>query len=193
MSMVRIISQMRSGDFLLLVLQFFVVPSLHGQEDKDLSTHDHESKGSHHNISLMISHTHIPKGVNGINRDEALIIPSWGLNYDFHLNEKWAIGWHNDMEISTYMIEESDGDVYERERPIITAIVGIFKPGKKVGLLAGVGREFEKHRNFWVFRAGVEVEIEINESWELIPSFIYDQKEAVYYSWAIGLAVARRF
>jgi hypothetical protein len=193
MSMVRIISQMRSGDFLLLVLQFFVVPSLHGQEDEDVPAHDHGTKGSHHSISLMIGHTHIPKGVNGINRDEALIIPSWGLNYDFHLNEKWAIGWHNDMEISTYVIEEADGDVYERERPIITAIVGIFKPGKKVGLLAGFGREFEKHRNFWVFRAGVEVEIEINESWELIPSFIYDQKEAVYYSWAIGLAVARRF
>jgi hypothetical protein len=54
MSMVRIISQMRSGDFLLLVLQFFVVPSLHGQEDEDVPAHDHGTKGSHHSISLMI-------------------------------------------------------------------------------------------------------------------------------------------
>jgi hypothetical protein len=193
MSVVRILSMMRLGGFFLLILQFLFVTFLYGQEHEDVSIHDHETKGSYHSISLMIGHTHIPKGVNGINRDEALIIPSWGMNYDFHFSEKWAIGWHNDMEISTYAIEESDGDVYERERPIITSIVGIFKPGKKVALLAGVGREFEKHRNFWVFRAGVEIGIEINESWELIPSFTYDQKEAVYYSWAVGLAVAKRF
>ena len=80
------------------------------------------------------------------------------------------------MEISTYIVNEGQVSEIERERPLISTLVGIFKPGKTVGFLVGIGREFEKHQNFWVFRGGIELEYEINEYWDISPSLIYDLK-----------------
>ena len=177
------------SSFLFLVLiQFYWYPSFCQHADEE---HIENEEVSKHRISIMIGHTHVPKGVPS-SGDGPLIIPSWGLNYSFLINEKWAIGWHNDMEISTYIVDEGHGSEIERERPLITSLVGVFKPGKTVGFLAGIGREFEKHQNFWVFRAGIELEFEINESWDISPSLIYDLKESVYDSWSIGLTVGRR-
>jgi len=177
------------------LLQILIVSTLHGQDHEEVTPHEHENESEHsrHSISIMIGHTHIPKGFKGANNNEALIVPSWGLNYVFHINEKWAIGWLNDVEIATYVIQEEDGNIVERERPVITSLVGIFRPIKYIGLLAGFGREFEKHHSYWIFRTGVEMEFELNESWAIIPSLTYDLKEAIYDSWAIGLAVAKRF
>jgi hypothetical protein len=50
-----------------------------------------------HKISLMIGHTLVPKGKVSTADGGPLIIPSWSLYYSYLINEKWAIGWHNDM------------------------------------------------------------------------------------------------
>lgn len=186
---------MKSGVFILATLQILIITSLCAQDHEEVIIHEHESESndSFHSISLIIGHTHIPKGFDRADNNMALIVPSWGLNYVFHFNEKWAIGWLNDMEIATYMVQKSEGDEIVRERPIITSLVGIFKPNKHIGLLAGFGREFEKHQNFWVLRIGIEIEIEINESWAMLPALTYDVKEEIYDSWTVGLAVAKRF
>ena len=185
----------KSRVFFYTLLQVLIVSTLHGQDHEEVATHEHENESEHsrHSISIMIGHTHIPKGFHGAENSEALVVPSWGLNYVFHFNEKWAIGWLNDVEIATYVIQEPDGDIIKRERPVITSLVGIFRPNKYIGLLAGFGREFEKHHSYWIFRTGVEMEFEINESWAILPSLTYDLKEEIYDSWAIGLAVAKRF
>jgi len=172
----------------ILFVQLFWIPAYCQNPYEETYETERVSK---HRISIMIGHTHVPKGMVSTGGGP-LIIPSWGLNYSFLINEKWAIGWHNDMEISTYVINEGHGSEIERERPLITSLVGVFKPGKTVGFLAGIGREFEKHQNFWVFRVGIEFEFEINEFWDLSPSLIYDLKESVYDSWSIGLTVGRR-
>ena len=164
-----------------------------GQEpEKEHASHG-DFERHFHSISLAIGHTHIPKGFNGVDGRKGLIVPSWGLNYEYHFNEKWVIGWHNDMEISTYVVEGEHGDEIERERQLTSSIVGIFRPGKHVGCLAGFGREFERHQGFWVFRAGIEVEFEIAHSWSLIPYASFDLKETVYDAISIGLATSKRF
>ena len=187
------LSRIKPRVFFFILLQILIVSTLHGQDHEEVTNHEHENEHSRHSISIMIGHTHIPKGFHGAENSKALIVPSWGLNYVFHINEKWAIGWLNDMEVATYVVQESDAGIILRERPVIVSLVGIFKPSKSIGLLAGVGREFEKHQDFWVLRVGIEFEVEINESWTMLPSLTYDIKEAIYDSWAIGLSVARRF
>ena len=175
---------------LLVLFITLRINTLYGQASLDETS---EKQHSRHHVSIMIAHTHVPKGTEHTAGSGPLIIPSWGLNYNFHINEKWSVGWHNDMEISTYFIKDEHGAELERERPIITSLVGIFKPRKYVGILAGAGRELEKHQSFWVLRAGLEFEIEMGNNWDLAPSFIYDLKESVYDSWTIGLAVGKRF
>lgn len=155
--------------------------------------HEDSEEFKHHSVSLMIGHTHVPKAVDEHGNTGSLIIPSWGLNYSYFFNKKWAIGWHNDMEIATYVIEQENGGSVERERPLITSIVGLFMPNEHLVIMAGVGREFETHRNFWVYRVGLEYEFEIGHHWGLAPSLFYDAKESFYDSWTLGLMVGKRF
>lgn len=71
---------------------------------------EHESPIKHHRVSIVLGHTHIPKGFNMDSTSFALIVPSWGLNYEFWFNQKWVVGIPNDMEISVYAIEDHDGE-----------------------------------------------------------------------------------
>lgn len=153
---------------------------------------EEEKHGAHH-LSIVIAHTHVPKGFHSESGSVNLIVPSWGFNYDFWINNRWAIGLHNDMEIATYVIEDEHGSEIERERPIISTVVGIFKPSHLIGIIGGFGKEFEKHHSFWVFRLGLEFEFEIHNGWDFSPALIYDLKESVYDSWSLGVSVGKRF
>lgn len=169
---------------------------LHGQnmfaQSAETSENDNE-KRPRHRIALIIGHTHIPKGVSGSENQSNLIVPSWGLSYQFWLNEKWGIGSLIDTEIATYSIETDDGLIVERSRPVILSLVGIFKPNHRLGFLLGFGKEFETHENYYVIRAGIELEFEISNNWDLSPGLIYDLKETIYDSWTIGVAIGKRF
>jgi hypothetical protein len=153
----------------------------------------HEEKETHHRVSIMIAHTHVPKGVSSVTGSGALVIPSWGLNYEYWFNRKWAIGLHNDMEISTYVIEDENGGLLERTRPLIVTVVGIFNPWKGLELITGFGREFEEHQNFWVYRFGIEYELGIGHHWDIAPALTFDVKENLYDSWTLGLVIGKRF
>lgn len=153
----------------------------------------HEENKPHHRVSIMIAHTHIPKGLPSVSGSGALIVPSWGFNYEYWFTSKWAIGLHNDMEISTYVIERPDGSELERSRPIIISLVGIYNPWKGLELITGFGREFEEHENFWVYRFGIEYELGIGHHWDIAPALTFDIKEDLYDSWTIGLVIGKRF
>jgi len=147
----------------------------------------------HHRVALVIGHTHVPKAFQSSAGSKEVIVPSWGFNYEYWLNHKWAIGLHSDMEIATYIIEHFDGTELERERPVIVSLVGIYKPWKGLELLTGFGKEFEPNHSFWVYRFGLEYEIEIGNEWDIAPTLVYDIKEDLYDSWTIGLGVGKRF
>ena len=119
----------------------------------------------HHVFSIIIGHTFIPKGFNDNTKDASLIVPSWGLNYTYRFNEKWAIALHNDMEIATYVIENDEGVDLKRENPIIVSLVGAYKVIKYTHLIAGFGREFETHESFWVFRKDPQVQVILGVSY----------------------------
>jgi len=101
-----------------------------------------QSTLSPHRVALMIAHTNVPLAGTGT-QNSGIIVPSWGLDYEYWIDHQWAIGLHNDMEIATYVIEEHEGKEIERERPIIVSLVGLFKPTHHIILLAGFGRELE--------------------------------------------------
>jgi len=169
-----------------LVLLLLVPTVLYAQEVEESEIF------KHHRVAVMISQTHIPKGFQSGGASGSLIVPSWGLNYEYWINRKWAIGLHNDMEITTYIIEDENGAELERSRPLIIALVGIYNPWKGLEFVLGFGREFEENKKFWVYRFGLEYEIEIGGHWDIAPALVFDIKENLYDSWTIGLAVGRR-
>jgi hypothetical protein len=179
-----------SRSLALPVIFILILPILaSGQESNDEESHE---SFKHHRISLMISHTHIPKGVPSVENSGSVIVPSWGLTYNYRIN-KWAIGLHADMEIATYLIEDADGDQLERSQPIIVSLMGGYNIWQGIELALGFGREFEENHNFWVYRFGVEYNIEIGHHWDIAPALMFDVKENLYDSWTLGVVVGKKF
>lgn len=177
--------------FLVVLFLFSTKAQLFAQDHSETENH---GDIVHHRIALMIGHTHVPKAVQSTTGGSGtIIVPSWGLNYDYWFSNAWALGLHMDMEIATYIIEDNTGTALERERPIIISIVGTYKPWKGLMLGVGFGKEFEPHHDFWVYRFGVEYEIEIGHHWDIAPALVFDVKEDLYDSWTIGLGVGKRF
>jgi len=160
-----------------------------GQDLKEEDIHEQEKR---HRVSLMISHTHIPKGVPSVDNGGAVIVPSWGLTYNYRI-KKWSIGIHTDMEIATYIIEDANGNQIERSRPIIVSLLGGYNIWKGIELAVGFGREFEENHNFWVYRFGIEYNIEIGHQWDIAPALMFDIKENLYDSWTLGVVVGKKF
>ncbi len=172
----------------MLLLPFF--GTLQAQDQAT----DEKEEFKHNRLAIVISHTHIPKAFqSSAGSNNAVIVPSWGFNYEYWINRKFALGLHSDMEIATYIIEKEDGTELERERPIIIALVGICAPWRGLEFIGGIGKEFEPHENFWVYRFGVEYEIEIGNEWDIAPGLVFDIKENLYDSWTLGLGIGKRF
>ncbi len=147
-----------------------------------------------HSIALILGHAQIVEGIDGEGKKEWLSLPSWGLDYNYEINERWAIGLHNDIIIEEFVVEELGGeDVIERSFPIATAVVASYQLGEHFKLLSGLGGEFAREDSFLLARLGLEYGMEITESWELVANLFNDLKVDAYNSFGIGIGVAHKF
>ncbi|MDH4090890.1 MAG: hypothetical protein OEV74_20400 [Cyclobacteriaceae bacterium] len=152
-----------------------------------------DDEGSYpHRLSIMMANSHIPAADDVNGKKTVFIVPTWGIDYDYWFGEKWAIGLHNDIVLQQYKIEEREGkDVIERSFPVGVCIVGLFKPWRKITLIAGVGKELERSESFNMVNFGVEYGIELPKHWELSVNLLYDSKLKVYDSWIFGVGFSR--
>ena len=148
-----------------------------------------------HSITLAITHSFISQGVRDNDRDW-LSAPSWGLNYNYHFNERWALGWHNDLIIEEFVVEDRRNDTEDLERsfPFSTLLVGTIKTNKHWGFSLGGGAEWEKNENFGMVRFGVEYGIDVPQrKMEIIFAFNYDMLIEAYDSFNIGIGIGKLF
>jgi hypothetical protein len=119
-------------------------------------------------------------------------VPSWGLDIEYWLNNNWGIGLHNDVEIETFVINNSENDELERVNPLVLTIDALYHFGKGFVITLGPGIEIEKEKSFYLLRAGIEYEKDITESFYLLPSIFLDQRFDGYNTLNIGLGVGIR-
>ncbi len=111
--------------------------------------------------------THIPKGAIEDSK-VTLILTNIGINYKYWVDERFAIGWYNNIVNLTYVI---NSDTYQ-EYHITTTIVGVFKLWKNLSLFTGPGLEINKRKTLFVFRFGLEYGFPLSNDWYLTPRFI---------------------
>ena len=170
---------------LLLCVTFVNAQEKENKEEKEFAK-------KKHSIALLISHTQIAEGIeNG--EKEWISLPSWGIDYNYEINERWAIGLHNDIVVESFVVEHNDGTEIERSSPFASVVVGMFKPINNFSLVLGVGGEFSKEENLFLIRAGIEYGYRVHNNWEVIASFTNDLKINTYNSWSIGFGIARKF
>jgi hypothetical protein len=175
------------NNFKIVFVLIFLAHHIHAQVDLEKSTHH-----SKHSISLILSHTQINEGFNEKGEKQWLSLPSWGINYNYSLSTKWALGLHTDIIVEDFKVESvlKNGGTIERSYPIASAFVASYKPGKNFSFLLGAGAEFAHQNNFSLIRTGLEYGTHINHKWEFIANIINDYKFNAYNSWGIGLGVA---
>jgi hypothetical protein len=171
----------------LLILSFTFV---NAQEKVEEFVNNHAEKK--HSIALIIGHTQLPEGIeNG--KKKWVSLPSWGLDYNFEINERWAVGLHNDIVVESFAVKHFDGTEIERSTPFASAFVGMFKPVKNLSFVLGAGGEFSREENLFLIKAGIEYAYRFHNNWELLTSITNDLKVDSYNSFNIGLGIARKF
>jgi hypothetical protein len=164
-----------------------------------LSTAQHEVAESNHSehgmrgsnrLTLGLGHTHVSEGkVDG--KTQWLTMPSWSLNYDYWVSDKWAIGLQNDLILESFIIENNEEELIERAHPLTMVPVALYKAGKNLTLLGGVGVEIAKGHNLATTRLGFEYGFHLPKNWEVGAAMVWDGKWKYYNSWGLAFTVSR--
>jgi hypothetical protein len=175
---------------LFTVFIFFLIlfsSNLLAQEESMKKTHQ-----SKHSIALVICHTQINEGFDEDGEKQWLSLPSWGINYNYTITNKWSLGVHTDIIIEDFKVEKisRNGEVIERSYPVASALVASYKFGKNFNFLLGSGMEFAKENSYFLIRSGFEYGMHINHKWEFIVNIVNDYKFDGYNSWGIGAGLA---
>ena len=143
----------------------------------------------HFRAAAFISHTFIPGVVEG----SRVAIPSYGLDLEYWFNDKLGLGLHNDLELETFIVEAGHQEFLEREYPIVSSLDLLYRPWRGLVIQIGPGVEFDRNQSFYLFRFGLEYEVELGHHWDLYPTFFYDAREDAYTTLSLGLGVGKRF
>jgi len=206
--------------FIILSILFIVFNCTYSfsQETEHQSNHNsdfeiknqekhHEEHHKKHAISFVISHTHIKSGIKNNSGDNWIALPSFGINYNYSFNEKWAIGLHNDIIVEEFIVEDPNAhetvelhknedlelEGITRSHPIASAIMLTYKPYEHIALLAGGGMEFSKEENFALIRLGLEFPFHIPNDWEIFGAAAFDINIDAYNSFTFGIGIAKLF
>ncbi len=173
--------------YLITVLLLTSIWITHAQETE-------QEKEKKHSLQFLLGHTQILESVNENGNKNWLSTPSFELNYNYEINEKWAIGLHTDIVLEDYSVENysKENSVIDRSTPIAPALVASYKFCNHFSALVGFGGEFSKEENFTLFRLGIEYSYEFHENWELVSNITNDLKINAYNSFSIGIGVARK-
>jgi hypothetical protein len=158
------------------------------------TSQEHENEHGnfkHFRISPVISHTFIP--TNTSEGDKTVIVPTFGLDLEYWINEKWGLGFHNDLELETFEIEKEHELFVEKEFPLVLTFDALYKFKKHFVLVVGTGVEFEKNEDLFIIRAGLEYEVEFGNHWDVSPTVIYDHRSNSSSTWGIGIGIGKRF
>ena len=85
-----------------------------------------------------------------------LVLPFWGLDYNFQFSPKFALGLHTDFVLESFEVEKNlDGEdetATERSHPVAPAVIGFYKPAEHGSFGLGAGGEFAKEEDYFLNR-----------------------------------------
>jgi len=195
-----------------VLLLFFLSFQIYAQENELMKETHQDPKTDHdeephkkHAISASINHTVIFSAVKDGESRSSIIVPSFGLNYNYVFSEKWGIGLHNDIILEDFVVKDASPNdpttrnteaeivAIERGRPISMALMAIYKPIKNLGIMAGGGMEFSSHEDYVVIRFGLEAPFHLPKHWEVFGVLSYDIMIDAYSSLTYGIGVVKLF
>lgn len=154
-----------------------------------------EERENRHRLTAVIGHAHVNRGLD-LQDPKWLLLPSWGLDYDFWISPRVAVGLHSDIVLQNFSVESfpaREEEVLQRSFPVALIFTGLYRLDEHLSLLAGGGVEIAEEETLGLWRLGAEYGWEISELWELNVNLVYDRKPEAYDTWTLGLGVSRWF
>jgi hypothetical protein len=175
----------------LLCLLLILIGAINVTFAQEKEKEEKGNKGSQQ-LSFMLSHSFIGEGiVNGSKK--SISAPSFGLDYNYWVHDKWALGIHTDLITESFKIEDNGGIIMDRSTPFAVVPAISFKPKNHSIFVLGTGKEFAKEGNFTLTRLGYEYSFELPKRFELSFGVNYDKKWNAYDIWTIGIIVSKLF
>jgi hypothetical protein len=177
-----------------IVLLIAVLPSSWAQHTEDHQNDQHNTHdGVTHKLTLVMANSFLNNGAD-VSGNSVLIVPTFGLNYDFLFHPMWGVGFHTDIVLQQFKIERHDGhETIIRENPIALVGVGLFSPIPSLTLIAGYGIELETNEHIQLLRFGVEYGFHLPKHWELGVMLEFDRKINTYNSLVFGVGFSKLF
>jgi hypothetical protein len=174
-----------------VILAFLFLFNVSFAQEKVENEKEMGNKGFHQ-LSFMLSHSRIGEGiVNGSKK--SISAPSLGIDYNYWIHNKWAVGLQTDIITESFKIEDNGGAIIDRSTPLTIVPTITCKPQKHSLLIFGVGKEYAKEGNFTLTRLGYEYSFELPRRYELSFGITYDKKWAAYDIWTYGIIVSKLF
>lgn len=150
---------------------------------------EHHESLPNKRLAVFIGHTLIPR----VSSQQKVLIPSYGLDFDYWLNSTIGIGLHGDIEIESFIVKKSGSEEISRLYPLVLSLDALYSPYKGLIIQAGPGVEIDPGKSFTLARVGIEYEIQIGNHWDLAPTFFYDHRFNNFDTWTFALGVGKRF
>lgn len=170
--------------YFLLVLCFSTNYSLAQEEEME------EEKGEF-GLGLVLGYTYIPQARTEEGMTETEYLPTIGLDFYYYPAERWKFGLVIDLELNKYEVD-FEGERLPRENAVVTGLVAGYELFPRFGLILGPGIEFERNKNLFILRLGIEYAFFLGNNWELFPALNYDFKED-FDTYSLGIGIGKRF
>lgn len=125
-------------------------------------------------------------------KEQYVIAPTIGIDYEFWINHKWGIGTYNEVAHMDIEVITENEDYIKRENAMLFSAVAIFEPIHKMAIFAGTGVETDPHHTFWIRYMGLEYAIVRCNDWDISVNAGYVNKD-LYDAFTFGVVIARRF
>ncbi|MEN8800196.1 MAG: hypothetical protein ABF293_13150 [Flavobacteriaceae bacterium] len=170
----------------MLALTMFTAFPLIAQEEEE-----GEKEGEKFGAALVLGYTHIPEARSEGETTESENLPTIGFDLFYYPGERWKLGLVVDLELNKYELD-FEGERLVRENALVTGLVAGYELFPRFGLIFGPGVEFERNKNLFILRFGIEYAFLLGNSWELFPAINYDFKKD-FNTYSLGIGIGKRF
>lgn len=183
---------MRKVNFLTALIFFGFTGFILAQETQEHNPSSHTLK--RHKIGAFLGNSLI-HGVKNTQsgKEQYVLAPTLGLDYEYWLHRKWAIGTYNEIAHIDIEVETDKHEEYiKRENAMLFSAVAIFEPIHNLAFFAGTGVETDPNHTFWIRYLGIEYTFIRSNDWDVSISAGCVNKD-LYDAFTFGVVIGRRF
>lgn len=181
---------MKAHYFLIPIVFAFASDPIFAQEEH---APELENSLKRHKVGLFTGNT-IIHGVHNTHtgKEQYVLAPTIGLDYEYWLSHKWAVGTYNEIAFLNIEVEENHEVFVERETGMLFSAVVVYEAFPRFSIFAGTGAEVDPNNTLWIRYLGMEYAFIRNDDWEVSIGAGYINKD-LYDAFTFGFVIGRRF